>query len=76
MQKDILDNLKIKCSNCEFIYRYDEKLLLKEGSQTSFIASGPMDEQRLAKTKRLLEMRIENARRKVDVIVGESIMLQ
>lgn len=35
-----------------------------------------MDEQRLAKTKRLLEMRIENARRKVDVIVGESIMLQ
>jgi hypothetical protein len=28
MQKDILNNLKIKCSNCDFIYKYDEKLVI------------------------------------------------
>jgi hypothetical protein len=71
MQRDILNNLKIKCSNCDFVYKYEEKLVVKVVDER-----GRYDEDKGKKLRELYIRRLRNGAKHIDIIVGESRLLE
>lgn len=65
MQRDILSNLKIKCSNCDFVYKYEEKLVVKE-----------VTEEKREKVKEYYGMRLRNCVKMIEVLVGEAKVVE